>query len=270
MNWPTNLSSVPGVRSPCCSCSELHWTTCQSGAEKGWKVAKYEHESTSLFLASQFSLLLKQLATGHTHAIRQARPHFIEKTEGRLENKVILRMGICEGQIHAICSLTGAYSLRSSKNLFSRFQEKSQNKIQHFELSCSFFSTAGRAIVARRAEWQAYRCWSAVKFKMLYRVLTLRFFSLEMHALKNQTRKEFSVLFEFLRKHACYCSCLHSCLSKAPFTRSPKKKYLTLTQKNATRGGFCPQKKNLCPKSPSSKFKSKLHLSIVFSLSKES
>ena len=93
-------------------------------------MAKYEHESTSLFLASQFSLLLKQLATGHTHAIRQARPHFIEKTEGRLKNKVILRMAICEGQIHATCSLTGAYLLQSSKNLFSVFQEKKISKLE--------------------------------------------------------------------------------------------------------------------------------------------
>ena len=132
LQWIDLLSWVVVVclaRSFCCSCSELHWTTCQSGAEKGWKVAKYEHESTSLFLASQFSLLLKQLATGHTHAIRQARPHFIEKTEGRLKNKVILRMGICEGQIHATCSLTGAYLLQSSKKLFSGFQEKKNLKV---------------------------------------------------------------------------------------------------------------------------------------------
>ena len=103
-------------------------------------MAKYEHESTSLFLASQFSLLLKQLATGHTHAIRQARPHFIEKTEGRLENKVILRMGICEGQIHAICSLTGAYSLQSSKNLFSGFQKKKFESFQTISASEVFKS----------------------------------------------------------------------------------------------------------------------------------
>ena len=91
------------------------------------------------------------------------------------------------------------------------------------------------------------------------------------HASERSLKRIFCLVCVLAKKHACY-SCLLSCLSKAPFTRSSKK-YLTLSQKNATRGGFCPQKKNLCPcppKSPSSKFKSKLHLSIVFSLSKES
>ena len=40
------------------------------------------------------------------------------------------------------------------------FQEKksqSQNSIQHFEFSRTFFSTGSWAIAARRAEWQAYQ-----------------------------------------------------------------------------------------------------------------
>ena len=39
------------------------------------------------------------------------------------------------------------------------FQEKksqSQNLIQHFEFSRTFFSSGSRAIAARWAEWQAY------------------------------------------------------------------------------------------------------------------
>lgn len=79
--------------------------------------------------ASRASSRAEARCTPNTHAIRQARPHFIEKTEGRLKNKVILRMGICEGQIHATCSLTGAYLLQSSKKLFSGFQEKKNLKV---------------------------------------------------------------------------------------------------------------------------------------------
>ena len=40
------------------------------------------------------------------------------------------------------------------------FQEKksqSQNSMQDFEFSRTFFSTGRRAIAARRAEWQAYQ-----------------------------------------------------------------------------------------------------------------
>ena len=41
---------------------------------------------------------------------------------------------------------------------FRRKKSQSQNSILHFEFSRTFFSTGNRAIVARRAEWQAYQC----------------------------------------------------------------------------------------------------------------
>ena len=52
------------------------------------------------------------------------------------------------------------------QNLELAFQEKksqSQNLIQHFEFSRTFFSSGSRAIAARWAEWQAYQSLKKVR-----------------------------------------------------------------------------------------------------------
>ena len=41
---------------------------------------------------------------------------------------------------------------------FRRKKSQSQNSMQDFEFSRTFFSTGSRAIAARRAKWQAYQC----------------------------------------------------------------------------------------------------------------
>ena len=43
------------------------------------------------------------------------------------------------------------------EHAFQEKKSKSQNSMQHFEFSRTFFSTGSRAIVARRAEWQGYQ-----------------------------------------------------------------------------------------------------------------
>ena len=48
--------------------------------------------------------------------------------------------------------------LRILEHPFQEKKSQSQNSIQHFEFSRTFFSTGSRAIAAQRAEWQAYQC----------------------------------------------------------------------------------------------------------------
>ena len=43
------------------------------------------------------------------------------------------------------------------EHAFQEKKSKSQNLMQHFELSRTFFSTGNRARVAHRAEWQGYQ-----------------------------------------------------------------------------------------------------------------
>ena len=48
--------------------------------------------------------------------------------------------------------------LQMHTNEFKEKKSQSQNWIQHFAVSRTFFNTGSRAIAAQRAEWQTYQC----------------------------------------------------------------------------------------------------------------
>jgi len=50
------------------------------------------------------------------------------------------------------------YKVGKSTQKVQEKNSQSQNSIQHFEFSRTFFSTGSRAIAAWWAEWQAYQC----------------------------------------------------------------------------------------------------------------
>ena len=70
---------------------------------------------------------------------------------------------------------------------FQKKNSQSQNSIQHFEFSRTFSSTG-----------------SAGKFKMSYRVLTLRFFLLKSMLLKKITHLNFRAKINNFKNETCY------------------------------------------------------------------
>ena len=63
-------------------------------------------------------------------------------------------------------------------------KSQSQNSIQHFEFSRTFFSTGNRAMVGRRAKWQAYQCLKKCgKIQNVVSSSDFEIFSSEMYAL---------------------------------------------------------------------------------------
>ena len=67
---------------------------------------------------------------------------------------------------------------------FHQKKSQSQNSIQHFEFSRTFFSSGSGAIDARRAEQQAYLCKKVCENSKCSIVFDFETFSPEIHALK--------------------------------------------------------------------------------------